>query len=200
MSKASDTDFRRKWDVEEYKEKERVREREKEDKERPQKPVERDLLRQRDFKVDLDSKLGKTQVVTKDTAASQSGGYYCDVCDCVLKDSTNFLDHINGKKHQRNMGMSMKVKRSTADEVRDRFAHIKKRKLEAERAEEFDFEKRVAAAKAEEERLKKKRRAREKEKKEEKAAKLGGAGNQLTAEEEMMRKMMGFGSFDSSKS
>lgn len=27
---------------------------------------------------------------------SQQAGYYCNVCDCVLRDSQSYLDHING--------------------------------------------------------------------------------------------------------
>ena len=51
----------------------------------------------RDYKVDLDSRLNKTQVVTMaDGSKDGSAGYYCEVCDCVIKDSMNFLDHING--------------------------------------------------------------------------------------------------------
>ncbi|KAL8194143.1 UNVERIFIED_CONTAM: zinc finger, matrin-type 2 [Gekko kuhli] len=93
-------DFRRKWDKDEYEklaEKRLTEEREKKDG-KPVQPVKRELLRHRDYKVDLESKLGKTIVITKTTPQSEMGGYYCNVCDCVVKDSINFLDHINGKK------------------------------------------------------------------------------------------------------
>jgi U4/U6.U5 tri-snRNP component SNU23 len=39
-------------------------------------------------------------VVTSQTAPQQQGGYWCDVCQCLLKDSMAYLDHINGKKRK----------------------------------------------------------------------------------------------------
>ena len=48
---------------------------------------------------------------------------------------------------QRNLGMSMKVKKSTADDVRKRF-ELNKKKLE-EKEKEYDFNERVKEIKEE---------------------------------------------------
>ena len=132
-SYSSGSEFRRKWDRDEYLERARKRiclekEQEEEALRAKGRPVKREFLKQRDYQVDLDSKLNKSQVITKTTPSSQSGGYHCNVCDCVVKDSINFLDHINGKKHQRNLGMSMKVERSSLDQVKKRMEMNKKKR------------------------------------------------------------------------
>ncbi|CAN6469171.1 unnamed protein product [Victoria cruziana] len=116
-----DNTHRRKWNREEYLERARERELQEEDGRLKQKakapPVQRKPLKHRDYEVDLDSRLGKTQVVTPVAPLSQQAGYYCDVCECIVKDSANFLDHINGKKHQRALGMSMRVERASLQQV-----------------------------------------------------------------------------------
>ena len=101
ISKRPD-DHRRKWDTEAYERLAKELNQEEEDELGGKKePVKREKLKARDYKVDLESKVGKSVVVTKATSANQAGGYYCNVCDCVVKDSINFLDHINGKKRKK---------------------------------------------------------------------------------------------------
>lgn len=45
-----------------------------------------------------------------------------------MRDSQSYLDHINGKYHNRALGMSMTVEKSTADDVRKKFEELKKDK------------------------------------------------------------------------
>jgi len=187
-------DHRRKWDLDEY---ERIAsqriaaELEKEEGKNEKGPtVKRELLKQRDYKVDLDSRLGKSVVITKNTPQSQTGGYYCNVCDCVVKDSINFLDHINGKKHQRNLGMSMKIERSSVDQVKNRL-EMNKRKLE-QKTKDYDLDERVKELKEEEEKLKEYRKERQKEKKRK-------TEDQQFQVEDGFAEMMGFSGFGGSK-
>ncbi|ODM96813.1 Zinc finger matrin-type protein 2 [Orchesella cincta] len=192
-------DHRRKWDIEEYEKlaARRLAEEEggvpKDDEEKRGK--KRELLKQRDYKVDLDSRLGKSIVITKNTPASASGGYYCNVCDCVVKDSINFLDHINGKKHQRNLGMSMRIERSSLDQVKQRF-EINKQKLN-EQKKKYDLDKRLQELQEEEERMKEYRR--ENRLKRKRKAETETATEDPEGADADMAAMMGFSGFGSSK-
>ena len=65
---------------------------------------------------------------TSQHSCGVQAGYYCNVCECILRDSQSYLDHINGKYHNRALGMSMVVEKSTADDVRKKFEELKKTK------------------------------------------------------------------------
>lgn len=88
---------RRKWDLNEYKKK-------LEDKAKEKNKIVKDFQRPHEKKLDLTENLGKSFIVNSINHNSRAG-YYCDVCDCLLKDSMTYLNHINGKKHQRKLGM-----------------------------------------------------------------------------------------------
>ncbi|KAJ4751667.1 Zinc finger matrin-type 2 [Rhynchospora pubera] len=195
-----DNTFRKKIDREEFLQRARERERQEqeEDERRRSKgkgpPVQRKPLKQRDYEIDLESRLGKTQVVTPIAPLSQQAGYYCSVCECVVKDSANYLDHINGKKHQRALGMSMRVERASLEQVQQRFELLKKRKPAGSFSEK-DLDERIQKQQEEEEERKRLKRERKKEKKEKEKAALQ---DQEDVDPDIAA-MMGFGGFGTSK-
>ncbi|KXZ54692.1 hypothetical protein GPECTOR_4g760 [Gonium pectorale] len=159
--------------------------------------VERSNLRQRDYQIDLTSRLGKTQVVGFNTPLNQQAGWFCNVCNCVLRDSQSYLDHINGKWHNRALGMNMKVERSTLEQVKNKFDELKSRKSPP--PDEYVPDGFDAAASAEA-----KEREEKREKRRRKAAEAAGGGGAAGGEEggEMdpdMMALMGFGGFGTTK-
>ncbi|KAJ1969653.1 U4/U6.U5 snRNP associated protein, partial [Dimargaris verticillata] len=182
-----DTSFRRTWDRDEYERRARERNRQEreqdEDEDRRRKGLKplhrdrsvqpsRDLLQARTEKVNLTLTLGKTQVVQTSGSAAKQPGFYCKVCDCVVKDSIAYLDHINGKKHQRNLGMSMHVERSTLEQVKARIAMLKERKRQSKK--EYDLDERIEEIKRQEDEQKRQRKERKKEKRKQQQQTLAG--------------------------
>merc|ERR1711915_489104 len=97
----------------------------------------------------------------------------------------------NGKKHQRNLGMSMRVERSSLDQVKKRF-DMNKKKLE-EKKKDYDVEQRMQELKEEEEKLKEYRREKRKERKRKADSSIDeDQGSTMDPE---MAKIMGFSSF-----
>lgn len=106
----------------------------------------RSFLKARRGKVDLESKIGTTEIIHPDAVAKSTSsktnlgnstgdgvqkmangvGWHCKVCDCVLKDSLTYLDHINGRKHQRALGYSMRTAKSSTEEVASKLDQLAK--------------------------------------------------------------------------
>ena len=172
---------------------------------------ERAFLQPRRGKVDISSKIGATEMISAEAAAktslnnknstsdgpssakdgvTKSGvGWHCSVCDCFLKDSMTYLDHINGRKHQRKLGFSMRVERSSKDQMLGRLSQLTKEKERKEKKSDTELEiqetnyRDVVKQKDEEEAKKKAEKAkRRKEKKEQK--RLAGLGPTLPSPKE----------------
>ncbi|KAI8989581.1 hypothetical protein BDB01DRAFT_782390 [Pilobolus umbonatus] len=211
--KAKDTDFRRTWNKEEYAAKGRSRDArdrmaEKNDERRklglpPLKPKKetkeedepKELLKHREQRVDLEKNVGKIQVVQSMDSRRQPG-FYCKDCDVTIKDSVTYIDHLNGRKHLSNVGISRKVEKADLNSVKERLALLKRKKENPEQ-EEYDLDERLAAIKQQEEEEKQRRREKKKQKKDHKKKK-----DDVTETEDgdEMAKLMGFSGFGSSKS
>merc|ERR1711972_684863 len=108
---------------------------------------QRTYLKQRTIDLDLEKDLGKSRVVTQHTIKPMQGGYWCSVCECLLKDSATYLDHINGRRHNRNLGMNMKVEKIGVDRVKEKLQAMKEKTEEVKVTE--DVTARIQAAEAE---------------------------------------------------
>lgn len=159
--KGKNDNYRRTWDPAEYGIKAKLRADEKVGKtqiknvnnvniniKEGEKPM-KELLKAREYLVDLEKQVGKSFVINKTIGTMADGGYYCDVCDCSLRDSSNFLDHINGKKHQANLGIKLKVERSSLDQVKERIKLMsqKKQQEKSKVKKEYDIDESIAIAK-----------------------------------------------------
>ena len=154
-----------------------------------------DNIIQRNYKRDIESRVGTKQIVNPETGAGM--GFQCKETGVVLHDSAAYLDHINGKKQMKARGLSMRVERSTVEQVKAKFAQVKKRKAEeaANGGKPKEYAERLAIAEADEETLKARKKAKEAAKKaakkkaeEEKLQELGGLDPEMAA-------MMGFSGF-----
>jgi len=210
MSSKPDNTFRRTWDKEAYAEKAKERAQAEEDELNNRRdkhrelvvraPLAREATIQRDYKAELVAKIGTKQIVNLETG--EGSGFVCAESGKVLRDSLSYLDHINGKKQQRALGLSMRVERSTLDQVKERFASHKRKKEEAERAaaNPISFGDRVKGLEDDEERERAERAERKRRKKEEEASAKAAAKaeEEADADPEMLA-LMGFSGFGPKK-
>lgn len=154
-------------------------------------PKELSLLRAREKPLDLTSDLRKTRIVSVGGSVEGKPGFHCKECNCTLMDSLNYLDHINGARHQQNLGMSMRVERSTPEQVRRRIAEIKRRRNNPQVEESFEEKIRRIQLQELEERKARKREKKESKRKE--AERLADEASSFIDKE--CAEIMGFGGF-----
>ena len=86
----------------------------------------RDTLKKREYKLNLEKKEGKEYKLTKDMSVDQVSPFYWSKCEITMKDSQSYVDHLNGKKHNRNLGMSMYVEKKNVGSVKRKLKELKK--------------------------------------------------------------------------
>merc|ERR1711981_312655 len=100
----------------------------------------------RGYNFDFEGNVGKTAMTTANKRGNGlHAGYYCSVCDCTLADSNSWLGHLNGRRHQKNLGLSVfKHTRSTVDDVQAAIEEARASKSQAK--EEYNFDTKVKEA------------------------------------------------------
>ncbi|KAI1172141.1 hypothetical protein F4777DRAFT_20571 [Nemania sp. FL0916] len=147
---ATDTSFRRSYDLDSYAEKARVRtEAEREEAKaryeaklagkKYYKPLTGDetQTQARRNMLDLSANVGKTMLVPAGAGTGKRGrgaGFYCEDCDLTFKDNIQWVEHINSMQHLRAIGETGEVKKASAEDVRRRVDEVWERLQEEKRA------------------------------------------------------------------
>ncbi|KAI1421958.1 hypothetical protein F5Y12DRAFT_765002 [Xylaria sp. FL1777] len=173
---ATDTSFRRTYDLDEYAEKARVRESSEREEAKARyeaklagkkyyKPMTGDEThtRARRDVLDLEANVGKTMLVPAGAGQGKRGrgaGFYCAACDLTFKDNIQWVEHINSMQHLRNIGETGEVKKASAEDVRRRIDEVWERLLEQKRAATTTLKERLEIREEEEAKEKEARRVK----------------------------------------
>lgn len=176
---AGDTDFRKKYDLEEYAAKAKAREQaEKEERKarweakmqgkKYYKPLDgsETLTTARSHTHDFSKLIGTSMLVPAGAGVGKRGrgaGFYCEACDLTFKDNMQYVEHTNSMQHQRAIGATGEVKKATAEEVHARIELLWQREQEKKKEQVVSLKERLQVRKEEEEKEREERRRKRKE-------------------------------------
>lgn len=184
---AGDTDFRKKYDLDEYAAK--AAERESAEKEERKarweakmagkkyyKPTDgsETLTTARNATQDFSRMVGQSTLVPAGAGVGKRGrgaGFYCEACDLTFKDNLQWIEHTNSMQHQRAIGQTGEVKRATAAEVHARIEAVWERLQERKREQVVSLAERLEVRREEDEKEREERRRKRKEAEERKRVK-----------------------------
>lgn len=176
---ASDTDFRKKYDLNEYAA--RAAEREAAEKEERKARYEAKLAGKKYYKPatgdetetvareatqDFSRLVGTSTLVPAGAGVGKRGrgaGFYCEACDLTFKDNKQFVEHANNMQHQRATGHTGAVKKASAQEVRARIDALWERMQARKKEEVVSLKERLEVRKEEEEKEREEKRRKRKE-------------------------------------
>ncbi|KAI1348727.1 hypothetical protein F5Y01DRAFT_291489 [Xylaria sp. FL0043] len=173
---ATDTSFRRSYDLDEYAAKAKAREGAEREEAKARyeaklagkkyyKPLTGDEThtRARRDVLDLEANVGKTTLVPAGAGTGKRGrgaGFYCAACDLTFKDNIQWVEHINSMQHLRNIGETGEVSKASAEDVRRRVDEVWERLQERKRAATTTLKERLVIREEEEAKEKEARRVR----------------------------------------
>ncbi|KAJ4300119.1 U4/U6.U5 snRNP associated protein [Collariella sp. IMI 366227] len=176
---AGDTDFRKKYDLDEYAAKAEARESaEKEERKarweakmagkKYYKPMDgtETFTTARNKTHDFSKLVGTTSLVPAGAGVGKRGrgaGFYCEACDLTFKDNLQWVEHTNSMQHQRSIGATGEVRKATAAEVHARIEALWEREQERKREHVVSLKERLEVRKEEEEREREEKRKKRRE-------------------------------------
>lgn len=223
---AGDTDFRKKYDIDEYAAKAKNREEGEREERKARyeaklagkkyyKPLDgsETLTTARNATQDFSKLVGTTTLVPAGSAVGKRGrgaGFFCETCELTFKDNKQWIEHVNSMQHQRATGHTGEVRKATAEEVHARIEAVWERMQARKREDIITLQERLQVRKEEDDKEREEKRRKKKdaadrkrlEKEEAKKVKTEyGDDVRIEGEhdEDDMMAVMGFTGFGSSK-
>ncbi|KAI3638998.1 hypothetical protein MIR68_003496 [Amoeboaphelidium protococcarum] len=211
-----DTNFRRKFSVADYHQNVSTGD---DTEESYQQQASTQILKPSEFT--LQTGLNRPQILPDSTTAagkragqsykSLQPGFYCKLCDQLFKDNNSYLDHLSSRSHRDKLSAlsdapilnsSVKRRRATVQDVLKKLEELKARKLlqqqSAQKNTAFDFEEHIRGLVDMDKQEMQKRKLKLKEQRKRRLAEDDAIVQD--SQDNTVAQLMGFGSFQSTKS